>query len=159
VQSQPDLGGTVEGLLEHGFGAPGDVLEQAAMRALQTDQVIAAIGGATDNDPVARQGEHPGGLDEHRSRQRRAVGIDETCRAIAGGEQVRGGIKQTRAEACPARRQQPDRLRHYPRERRRRTRRRIGHESVDRGDSGRRENILGGVPDEGGAQRRRFRRG
>ena len=87
------------------------------MRLLEADQVIAAILGRAEHDPVARHCERVGGLDEHRSRQGRAVGVDEACRAISGGEQIRGGVEQARAEPDPARRQQPDRRRHDPRER------------------------------------------
>ena len=108
VHAQPDLGGAVQGLPKHPIGAPRDVLEQTAMWAFEADQVIAAIFGASDNDPVAGHCERSGGFDKHRSRQIGAVGVDKACRAIAGGEQVGGGVEEARAEADPARRQQPD---------------------------------------------------
>ena len=94
MHGQPDLGGAVDGLPEHEFGAPGDLLEQAAVRALEADKVIAAIRGLTENDPVARHCERMGGFDEHRSRQRRTVGVDEAGRAVAGSEQVRRGVAE-----------------------------------------------------------------
>ena len=71
---KPDLGGALDGLREHRFGAPGDLLEQAAVRPFEPDQVIAAILGRAENDPVARAWRAPG---RHR-RARQSAGSD--CR-------------------------------------------------------------------------------
>ena len=77
IASRPISRAALEGLRQHLRGAPGDRLEQPAMRLLQADQVIAAILGRAEDEPIAGSRKRLRGLDEDRSRQGRAIRVDQ----------------------------------------------------------------------------------
>ena len=54
------VAGTGTCLLSHLLGTPRHILEQAGMGCLHPDQVIAAIPGRPQHDPVPGFSQHPG---------------------------------------------------------------------------------------------------
>src|SRR5712692_3228561 len=57
--------------------SPGDILKQMPMRKLESDQIIAAIGGGPQNHPVAGPPKRLDGVAQQTRRQRRAIAIDQ----------------------------------------------------------------------------------
>src|SRR6202035_1504156 len=70
-----DARGSLDGLAEHVFRAPSDVLEESPMRLLQADEVVAAVQRGSEDDAVARRVQRLGCLDQDRRGKRWAVGV------------------------------------------------------------------------------------
>ena len=119
-------------------GAPVDVVEQAPVRLLDAEQVVAAIGRRTEHGAVARPRQHLRGLDQQRGRQGRAVGIEHHGGRVAGGEQPADRLEQTIAEIGQPGFDQADLARQIVDKELLRARRAIGHVAVDRRRGGRR---------------------
>src|SRR5216683_5030705 len=95
---EPQFGSTVEGLPEHALGAPVDLLEEATVPMFQTDQIVPAILSGAEDEPVAGRRERMRRRDERACREGWAVGIDQTRRAVAGSEEILGGVIEAVAE-------------------------------------------------------------
>ena len=59
-----------------------------------------------EDDPLARLRQLFGGGDERARGKRRAVGVDEAERVVAGGEEIGGGVGESRAEVVAALREE-----------------------------------------------------
>src|SRR5919197_3871048 len=99
MHGQTQFGGALLRLSRDVLRAPGDVLEQPAMSRLDPEQVVAAVKGWAEHRPLARLRKHLGGFEQERGGQRRAVGVDDDCRAMAAFEEMRNGM----VEAFPQR--------------------------------------------------------
>ena len=115
------------------FRAPVHILEQAAMRTLDSEQIITAVGRRSDNGPIARPRQHGGGLDQQRGRQSRAVRVQDNSGVVAGGKEPVDGREQAIAEIRMPRLDQPDLARQGFAKEARRSRRPESHIASDRG--------------------------
>ena len=142
VHGKLQLGGTLQCLTCHMFGAPFDVLEQAVVLAFDFQQIISAVGCGTDNDTVAGKCQGSRGLDQERRRQRGAVGIEDHCAGMAALQELRDGCEQAVAEIWKPRLDQPDRARHVVSKERLRARWSEGQVSGDGSMRGGEDDVL-----------------
>src|SRR5262245_674293 len=68
------------------LGAPGDSLEQTAVRGLESKEIITPIGGWAEHGALSGRCQCVGGLDQQRSRQRRTVRIEDDRRGMPAGK-------------------------------------------------------------------------
>jgi len=141
------------------LGAPGDVIEQAAVRGLQTEQIIAPVARGTEHGALARPRECVRGLDQERRRQRRAVGIEHDGRTMAAGEDFLNGAEQTIAEIRQRGVDQADRRRQNAVKKSLGARRRVGGVADDRRMTCRQQQIVGDIAQECGVERGGFLEG
>ena len=66
---ETDLARALARLFGDALGAPGDIVEHAAVRGLEAEQIIAAVVRRAEHGAVARLRQHLGGLDQQRGRQ------------------------------------------------------------------------------------------
>ena len=140
-------------------GAPGDILEHAAVRGFETEQIIAAVGRRAEHGAIARPRQHCGGFDQERGRQSRTVGIEHDGRTVAARQNFAGwyerdsrrnaAAKHRSGRSPPAR--CPGRNLPIPAARRRRNRR---CRAPRRGVASGQDDVIGDVLQESGVQRR-----
>src|SRR5262249_2671391 len=95
----------------HAGRAPFYPAENRAVRLLKADQIVAAVTGRPEYEPVAWLTQGLNGLDKKRGRQRRAVAVDEKDAIVRDGEQVTRRAEQHIAQVGIGLQQQTERRR------------------------------------------------
>src|ERR1700684_196249 len=93
-----DLARPLKRLFGNVLGAPGDVLEKAAVRGLDPEKIIAAVGRGTEHGALTWLRQRIRSLHKECRWQGRAVGVEHDRRTVAAREHFLDRAQQTIAE-------------------------------------------------------------
>ena len=150
--ARPELARARQGLGGDPLRAPIDILEQPAVRPLQSEEVVAAVGRGPEHDTIAGRGQGGGGGREVGGGQGRAVGVEEADGIVAGVEQGRRRVEQAVAEARRHGLQQADPLRQDVAEELGAAGGGVGHEARDVGERRCADQVVGDIAQEAGVE-------